>query len=160
VGSDHLVSRRALPLWAADAAATRGHASATLADITDQRHLDIGSHMNLLLAFLVSVGSPAQAPHGASGLDDFKAAYCYAHFSMRAQNAEASAEVREEGQRYAALIFPRYQAALERSKGTLLATGLQMEGEKARSASERLSPAEFFMVLEACKGFATQSKTP
>src|SRR2546421_2175787 len=78
-----------------------------------------------------------------------KIAYCYSSYSATSQKTAATAEVRARAKANADSLFPRYQRALETSKGTLAETMLNTEAAKARTAESRdLAAAEFFMIQE------------
>jgi hypothetical protein len=90
-----------------------------------------------------------------------KVAYCYTRFSAQSERIAGTPEVRERARANADSLFPRYQRAIEASKGTLSEVMLSTEAAKARTAEERdLSTAEFFMIQEACEGLLSTEQPP
>lgn len=79
-----------------------------------------------------------------------KIAYCYSSYSVMSEDAAVTADVRARAKASVDSLFPRYQLALEASKGTLAETVLGAEAAKARTAKSRLSTAEWFMIQETC----------
>jgi len=79
-----------------------------------------------------------------------KIVYCYSRYSAASQDAESVPEARARAKAYSDLLFPRYQRALQDSKGTLAETVLTTEAAKAHTAESRLTTAEFFMIQETC----------
>jgi hypothetical protein len=79
-----------------------------------------------------------------------KIVYCYTRYSITSQDPESAPTAREHAKASSDLLFPRYQRALQDSKGTLAETLLTTEASKARTAEHRLSITEFFMTQEVC----------
>lgn len=93
----------------------------------------------------------------ANVLDDLKTGYCYVFFSRELQNPNLSEDKVAESKTFSDKLLPRYRAALEHAKGRLMETALEMEADKALHNQERkLSPAEYFMIVETCERHAAQ----
>jgi len=88
-----------------------------------------------------------------------KTAYCYSRYSAASENVAATVDVRARAKTNADSLFPRYQHALEESRGTLTETLLATEVAKARTAASRLSAAEFFMTQEACDSLVASGRS-
>lgn len=107
--------------------------------------------MRWVLGLLLFVAGAAPAEQDSVYVR-MKVAYCYARFSAGSEGMTAPPNVRARARANADSLFPRYQRAIEASKGTLSEVMLTDEAARARTVGSRdLSATEIFMIQETCE---------
>jgi hypothetical protein len=93
----------------------------------------------------------------ANVLERMKIAYCYTTFSMDIENPKLNEKKVLQSRANADKLLPAFRTAVDESNGTLTATMLETESEKARNNKSRgFSAAEYFMIRERCERLVVQ----